>query len=104
MSDYLSEPTLAAVFPSALEINGINLTLDGTDSLSKDGNLTFQWGLYIDENDPWEYWVIRFCKPNDPANPTAYLYDQIASSDADGLSTNAWAMACLIQSCNLWND
>ena len=100
MSDYLSEPTLAEVFPATLDVNGSTYTLNSTDNLYQGADLMFQWGVYTTGSA----WVIRICRPDNAATPTAYLYDQIASTDADGLSTQTWALNCIVQCSTLWND
>lgn len=100
MSTYLYEATLAEVFPLTLEVNGTSFTLDSTDNLHQGMLLMFQWGVYSSGDD----WLIRFCKPNDASAPTRYFYDQIAKSDADGLSLQTWALDCIVQCSNLWND
>lgn len=100
MSDYLSEPTLAEVFPSTLTVNGTAFSLDSTDSLQQGGLLEFQWGLYLAGSD----WVIRICKPDNSFSPTEYLYDQIAATDAEGATPQIWALACIVQCSTLWND
>ena len=101
MADYLSEPTLAEVFPTTLVVNGNTCTLQGVENLYQGADLMFQWGVYTTSGD---FWVIRFCKPDNAANPTEYLYDQIASTDADGMTTQNWALSCIVQCSTLWNE
>lgn len=95
----LSEPTLEAVFPTTLVINGTTYTQDHTDSLSSNTQLTFQWGLYTAGSD----WIVRICKPDDPASPTEFFYDQFDSADSVGVSAQEWLMTCIIQTSGLWN-
>ena len=100
MSDYLTEPTLAEVFPATLLINGLTFTLDSTDNLFAGVDIQYQWGIYRSGTD----WVIRMSKPDSVTAPTEWKYDQIAATDATGMNTETWALTCIVQCSTLWND
>ena len=95
----LSEPTLEAVFPSTLLVNGTTFSKDHTDHLESNGNLSFQWGLYTSGSS----WIVRICKPDSVTTPAEYLYDQFDSTEADSLTAQEWLMTCIVQNATLWN-
>lgn len=98
--NYLSEPTLSAVFPSSLEVSGVTYTLQGTETMTDGTNLVFQWGHFTNGDD----WVVRICKPDNAASPTAYLYDEITNIDVGDQTSLEWLMASVVTVSSLWND
>ena len=100
MSDYLSEPTLPEVFPSSMTVNGSVFNLQNTENLTDGVDLVFQWGLYTSDDK----WIVRICKPDNSASPTAWLYDQLADTDGTSMNQQEWLLSAVAFSSTLWND
>lgn len=100
MSDYLSESTLAAVFPLTLSSNGMTFSLDNTENLLTGTDLAFQWGLYTSG----DHWIVRICKPDDAASPTQYFYDELTDTDGSSMDQKEWLLAAVAFSSTLWNE
>jgi hypothetical protein len=100
MSNYLTEPTLDAVFPATLTVGGSTFTLQNTESMTDGTNLVFQHGHFTNGTD----WVVRICKPDNPAAPTAYLYDEISNVDVADQSSLEWLMSSVVTVSTLWNE
>lgn len=97
---YLFEPTMAEALPDTLTVNGSTFTKGTTDTLTDGTNTTMAWADYSDGST----WVVRLVRPDDPAAPTAWLYDQIAEADANGVTVLDWCMACIVTASTLWNE